>query len=805
MASLLDHDLFWPLMRTLRARAALAMAGILAAACAPAQLVVTGSVPAATVVQDVLLGPGVTASNISFTGNAGQLGTFIGTGCYLGLDSGMVLASGSVTGAAGPNNQGAYTAPVGGYNGAGDNDLWMASGSGFAQSHDAAVLQFDFVPNGDSLSFRFVFGSDEYLEYVNSINDVFGFFLSGPGFSGPYANNAENIALIPGTSMPVSINNVNNVVNSAYYIINGNGTTTPYSTDNQYIQYDGLTTVLTANANVTCGETYHIKIAISDMSDGILDSGVFLEAGSFQSNAILLSAQITGGGQDSLLYEGCGNANFHIVREGDLAQTDTILLFTGGTAIQNVDYTGIPDTLFFTPGMDTATINVSALLDGLPEPMESIELTAIWNGDCGSDTTALPFYLADTPPILLSLSADTMLTCSDSALVQAHVSGGYGTLTLDWNTGIPDGDTLAWLRPPQTTLYILSVTDECGVLNPVDSMLLTIFEPDTFLMAIRPDTLVYCPESPVLLQGDVSGGTPPYVYAWGGGMGSTSLLPVAPPVTQVYALQVWDLCGNLLSDSTTLIVAYDSVRVQVYPDTLICFGDTITVRALPAAGHGQIELLWNTGAITDSIRVSPPQLAHYWCVATDQCRIADSTYVTVRVERPIADFTVQGGLWEEDVPIRFEDLSTGPIIGWSWDFGAFGLVSSEQDPVVTYPGPGLHPVQLAIVDTLGCVDTLVRIVPVRPEFNLYLPSAFSPDGDGINEVFGVVGVGIQAFRLRIFDRWGQLVFESEDPAQGWDGTVKGHAPVPGVYPYVFRYLGPSGQTADQFGSVTLVR
>jgi gliding motility-associated-like protein len=309
----------------------------------------------------------------------------------------------------------------------------------------------------------------------------------------------------------------------------------------------------------------------------------------------------------------------------------------------------------------------------------------------------------------------------------------------------------------------------------------------------------------VLLQGDVSGGTPPYVYAWGGGMGSTSLLPVAPPVTQVYALQVWDLCGNLLSDSTTLIVAYDSVRVQVYPDTLICFGDTITVRALPAAGHGQIELLWNTGAITDSIRVSPPQLAHYWCVATDQCRIADSTYVTVRVERPIADFTVQGGLWEEDVPIRFEDLSTGPIIGWSWDFGAFGLVSSEQDPVVTYPGPGLHPVQLAIVDTLGCVDTLVRIVPVRPEFNLYLPSAFSPDGDGINEVFGVVGVGIQAFRLRIFDRWGQLVFESEDPAQGWDGTVKGHAPVPGVYPYVFRYLGPSGQTADQFGSVTLVR
>ena len=649
--------LIWGMMRWIGPRSILVVLGCAVGGFAQAQLVVVGSVPAATVVQDVLLGPGVSASNITYTGSALQLGTFNGTNCYLGLDSGMVMSSGSVTGAMGPNNQTGYTSPPQ-QTVAGDNDLWMASGSGFALSYDAAVLQFDFVPTGDSLSFRFVFGSEEYLEYVGGINDVFGFFLSGPGISGPYSNNAANIALVPGTSLPVSIFNVNNVSNSAYYVNNGTGTNAPYNSDNQYIQCDGLTTVLTANANVICGETYHIKIAISDISDGILDSGVFLEAGSFQSNSVTLSAQINSGGEDSTLYEGCGNAIFNITRLGDLSVTDTVQLFTSGTATEGVDYNNIPDQLIFQPGEDTISITVNALIDGIPEPPELIELLAVWNGDCGSDSTVLHFYIADTPPILLSLSADTMLTCQDSTLMHAQVSGGFGALTLDWNTGIPDGDTTAWLHPPQTTLYVLSVTDECGVLNPVDSMLLTIFVPDTFVLAVHPDTLVRCPEVPIALYGNVSGGTPPYTYAWGGGLGVSDQLPVAPAVTRNYTLQVTDLCGNQLMDSTLVTVDYDSVRVQVFPDTLICYGDSIPVHAVVTAGEGTVDILWDTWATTDSIWVQPPQLARYQAVVTDQCLISDSAFVIVEVERPIADFTIDGSTWENSFPITFRDQST---------------------------------------------------------------------------------------------------------------------------------------------------
>lgn len=780
---------------------------IVAAGCSlgaglQAQLLVTGSVPAATVVQNVLLGPGVTASNITFTGSPAQLGTFIGTSCFLGLDSGMVMSTGLATDAAGPNNDMAITT---GFNGPGDNDLWLASGSGTALSHDAAVLQFDFVPTGDSLSFRYVFASDEYLEYLGgAINDVFGFFLSGPGISGPYSNNSTNIALVPGTSIPVTINNVNDVSNSAYYINNGDGTNAPFNSDARYIQYDGLTTVLTANASVICGETYHIKIAICDISDGIVDSGVFLEAGSFQSSSVELSAQINSGGLDSTLYEGCGIATFHIVRHGDLALTDTVQLIVGGTATPGSDFNNLPGQLVFLPGTDSLSVTVNALLDGIPEPPELIDLMAVWNGDCGSDTTVLHFYIEDPPPILLSISADTTLTCQDSTLMLAHVSGGYGALTLDWNTGIPDGDTAAWLHPPQTTLYVLSVTDECGVFNPVDSMTLTIFEPDSFVLAMHPDTLVHCPEVPVVLYGVVTGGTPPYTYSWDGGVSSNAQFAVAPPLTRTFSLQVEDLCGNPLTGSSTITVDYDSVQVQVLPDTLICFGDTITVRALPSAGFGAYSLLWNTGATADSIRVHPDHLAHYWAVVTDQCAISDSTYATVAVERPIADFTIDGSIHENNFPIAFHDRSIGAV-GWSWDFGTPDITSTATNPVVTFPDPGYYTVRLAIVDTLGCVDTLIKPLVVAPEFNLYLPSAFTPDGDGLNDVFAVSGTGIVNFRLRIFDRWGHLVFETEDPAQGWDGSIDGKKPVPGVYPYLFRYLGPSGQTADRYGSVTLVR
>ncbi|MBI2808856.1 MAG: choice-of-anchor L domain-containing protein [Planctomycetes bacterium] len=215
---------------------------------------------AASLVQN-LLGPSVTATNIQYTGDQKAAGIFSDTNNATGIKNGVVLSSGSAKGVAGPNTDTAFSTDNGG---AGDPDLDAIISPDIG--YDASTLEFDFVPKGSILSFQYVFGSDEYNEFAPpnfGINDVFGFFLNG-----------KNIALLPGTSTPVSIATVNAVTNSKYFVDNDQQ---PGPRDTQM---DGLTTVLSVTVNVKPGVVNHIKLTIEDAADGVYDSWVLLKAGS---------------------------------------------------------------------------------------------------------------------------------------------------------------------------------------------------------------------------------------------------------------------------------------------------------------------------------------------------------------------------------------------------------------------------------------------------------------------------------------------------------------------------------------------
>lgn len=219
---------------------------------------------------------GVTISNVQFTGDTSSLGLFTnGNTTNLGLDKGIILTTGSLNM---PPSLGSNPSLLSSYatNNPGDSLLGMLI-PGYT-THDAVILAFDIIPAGNVLKFEFVFASEEYPEYVNSpFNDVFGFFISGPNPAGGlYVN--ENIALIPGTSIPVSIDNVNPYVNSSYYIPNffpGYGM--------QPIVFDGFTTVITVTASVIPLTSYHLRIGITDVGDNVFDSGVFLQCPSLRS------------------------------------------------------------------------------------------------------------------------------------------------------------------------------------------------------------------------------------------------------------------------------------------------------------------------------------------------------------------------------------------------------------------------------------------------------------------------------------------------------------------------------------------
>lgn len=193
---------------------------------------------------------------------------------------GLVLTNGDAMNVPGPNtssNEG-YMLSL-----PGDTDLTVASG---VPTFDASVIEFDCVPSEDTLFFYYVFGSEEYPEFVDAgVNDCFGIFINGPGISGSFTNNAENFARIPGSTDPVTINDVNNGNNDCAF----GGPTGPCSHCQYYVdnctgndfQYDGFTTYMENIVPVTPGETYHVKLAIADGGDGVWDSGVFFPAGAF--------------------------------------------------------------------------------------------------------------------------------------------------------------------------------------------------------------------------------------------------------------------------------------------------------------------------------------------------------------------------------------------------------------------------------------------------------------------------------------------------------------------------------------------
>ena len=244
-----------------------------------AQLQVETGLTLEEYVNDILLGNGIQAFNITYQGGTNQLGYLTQGEDSFSINSGLVLSSDVSVNLECPTDFQTCDGCLG--NGFNDQDLLDIAnsvpamiGQSFSVSsvNDGCVLEFDFIAAGDTVSFDYVFGSDEYETWINTqYNDVFAFFLSGPGITGSYdspagfPDGAVNIAGVPDTdpNLPITISSVNSGTNSEYYIDNQGGTD---------VCINGYTVPFTAMYPVECGETYHIKLAIADGSDTALES-----------------------------------------------------------------------------------------------------------------------------------------------------------------------------------------------------------------------------------------------------------------------------------------------------------------------------------------------------------------------------------------------------------------------------------------------------------------------------------------------------------------------------------------------------
>jgi gliding motility-associated-like protein len=436
------------------------------------QLIVDDGVSASEAVNGVLSGGGVTIENIQHSGDGNQLGVFDSELSNIGLSAGIMLSTGSIHGAIGPNSTSSHTSS-GGNTGASDPDLELLTG---IEMNDASVLEFDFMPAGDSVVFKYVFASEEYNEYACSdFNDAFGFFLSGPGLNGPYTNGAINIARIPNTEIPVSINSINlgevgvfgsaefcdnlnpNWQNNIQYFVNNEP-----AADLNATQYDGLTTVLTATAYVNCGESYHIKIAIADAFDDLLDSAVFLEAGSLESQGYQTDVVITPTLESlpaNTIIEGCSSALVTISRPDNTLE-EMLTLTVSGSASNGLDYGEIPNIVTFAAGENSVSFPINAETDTYLESPEDVVVLFAYQNSCGNAVSeSIEIQILDYQPLEIDLEEEVELCPESTSILNVEPAGGIGPFQYVWN-GEPGGDNIS--ISSEADWVQLEVMDVCG-------------------------------------------------------------------------------------------------------------------------------------------------------------------------------------------------------------------------------------------------------------------------------------------------------------------------------------------------------
>jgi gliding motility-associated-like protein len=559
-----------------------------------------------------LVGSGVVISNPTLVGNRLQYGRFVNTDTNIPLDSGIVMSTGKVSDIAGTNTvatsgtevETAFTNP------SPDTDTDLGP-----TSRDACVIEFDIVPIGDELYFKYTFSSEEYPEFVNTtFNDVFKFLITGPNpVTGQPAYNKKNIALIPNTSTEVSINTVNASTNSTYYQANPIG--------NPTLRYDAYTINLIARIQVVPCQTYRLKLAIADRGDELYDSGVFIQ----EIYSDVPTFTVSTNSEFEEILEGCTEAEIDISRiETNSAEIFQVSL--GGSATVLMDYdvefngtdiTAFPFNIPFAIGESSKVLTLKPKSDMLPEADETIKLFLL--GACsGVEVDSLEFTVLDKEsfhPFAHPASGDIVYRCTPTSLIEleAKKADDY-----DWTT--TDG-AFTCLDPDCKKIRVETINTEShytlrlgvGNCTGADAIEKTITIAPTFLTVSPNETICVGQSTQLTAEGRAS-------YSWtpATGLSCTDCPnPIASPAVNT-TYTVTGTTANCTESKTVAVTVIQTVGPAInnlantycvddaaFALTATPSGGTFTVNGNPSAsfdpaalgeGNHTIEYIIGTGA-----------------------------------------------------------------------------------------------------------------------------------------------------------------------------------------------------------------
>lgn len=408
-----------------------------------------------------------------------------------------------------------------------------------------------------------------------------------------------------------------------------------------------------------------------------------------------------------------------------------------------------------------------------------------------ADTNLVQVFVNPAPPADAGPNDSICIGSSTNLVASGGVSYAWTPATSLSDAGIanPVAD------PVVDVLYFVTVTDANGC-TAIDSLQLTVNPLPGVDAGID---LTICRRDAAFLTAT---GANTYVWSPATGLSDpTAADPISSPDnTTTYLVTGTDVNGCVNTDEVVVNVLQLPTATGD-PFAEICLGQTTQLSVT-----GGQEYSWNTGAGGNSISVSPSNTTEFWVIPFENSCPGDTFFYQVEVERnlPRANFnpTVTEGFAPLDV--LFENISENSTT-FFWEFGD-GESSDEIDPLHTYGLPGQYTVTLIADNDIGCPDEFVFSFIDALNFQIFFPNAFSPNDDGHNDEFIISASGVETMTVQIFNRFGEMIYESNDPNFRWDGRSRSGASVQeGVYVYHMVAISYKGEKVERGGSITLIR
>jgi gliding motility-associated-like protein len=701
--------------------------------------------PEELIIDHFIKGSCQNVTNIQSIGNELGIGYFSNGEDVLGFSNGIIISTGNIEDAVGPNNDIGTTSSFD--NIIGDVDLDVFSTSVVL---DATGIEFDFIPFSNQVTFKYVFASEEYCEFVGSIfNDNFGFFVSGPGINGDFFDDAINVATLPNSGDYVSINTVNHISNASFYIKNeleADATQCGIPSAANYlneIEFDGFTTPLKATIDVIPCETYHIRLVVGDVGDDKLDSAVFLEAKSFDLGGEVNVIAKSEGSNEPIAYENCRNGEFVFTRGVNTNINQPLQVdFTISPiseAIENVDFAALPTFITIPANQNTFVLPVNILPDALVETPERLRLEIDFDCDCLASSQA-DLFIEDL--VEMEGTFEEIYVCPDQEFtIGPTVTGGVAPYGFIWNTSATTPLLTETVDEP--THFTVTITDFCG---------------DTTLAIVG-----------VGIQAQPTGTLSGEEQIC---EGETAFLNVEmegnPPWSITYLLDGVDqtTIQNIYNNPFTLPVVEVGLYELIDFEDAYCEGITV--------GFGNV----NSNGVNLNYTFSPPV-----------CPGIDDGSINLNISDGVPPFNI---LWDKIVN---DEINPTELAAGVYNISVTDANDCLVTETIELPNPENY--------TSDCIEDL-----------FYVPNAFSPNDDGENDFFTIHFAAdnfiSKVKNVKVFSRWGALVFEKNNILPNssitlWDGIFKGEKMNTGVFVWVMEVELLDGDSQLFSGDLTLVK